>query len=74
MQTILGAAVAPLDRTDLNDHSEIGNPSPTAERIAEVVGEKLAPEYEKIGGRLLTVSVWEGPESRVDLILSDDNR
>lgn len=74
VQTILAAAIAPLDRTDLNDHSEIGKSSPTAERVAEVLAEKLALEFEAIGGRLLSVSVWEGPKNRVDLILSDDNR
>jgi 6-pyruvoyltetrahydropterin/6-carboxytetrahydropterin synthase len=73
VQSILDAMVEPLDGTELNQHSEIGNPSPTAERVAEVLAEKLGPEYLKIGGRLLSVSVWEGPENRVDLILSDDN-
>ena len=60
---------APLDRADLNDHPEIGQPSPTAERVAEVLAEKLGPQYEKIGGTLLSVSVWEGPDNRVDLVL-----
>lgn len=66
---LLAAAVAPLDRSDLNDHPEIGHPSPTAERVAEVLSQMLAPEYERIGGQLLSVSVWEGPDNRVDLIL-----
>ena len=69
VRDLLAAAVAPLDRSDLNDHPEIGTPSPTAERVAEVLAEKLAPQYEKIGGELLSVSVWEGPDNRVDLIL-----
>jgi 6-pyruvoyltetrahydropterin/6-carboxytetrahydropterin synthase len=73
VQSILGATVAPLEDTELNQHPEIGEPSPTAERVAYVIAEKLAPEYSKIGGRLLSVSVWEGPENRVDLILCDDN-
>ena len=66
---LLAAAVAPLDRADLNEHPEIGRSSPTAERVAEFLAERLAPKYETIGGRLLMVSVWEGPENRVDLIL-----
>ncbi len=69
VRAVLAAAVAPLDRIDLNDHPEIGSPSPTAERVAEVLSETLAPEYQKIGGRLLSVNVWEGPDNRVDLIL-----
>jgi len=74
IHTILGDAVAPLDGTDLNEHSEIGTSSPSAERVAQVLGEQLAPEYAKIGGTLLSVSVWEGPENRVDLTLSENDR
>ena len=69
VRDLLAAAVAPLDSSDLNDHPEIGTPSPTAERVAEFLSEKLAPDYEEIGGELLVVSVWEGPDNRVDLIL-----
>ena len=69
IQDLLATAVAPLDRSDLNDHPEVGKPSPTAERVAEVLSEKLASEYEQIGGQLLSISVWEGPDNRVDLIL-----
>jgi 6-pyruvoyltetrahydropterin/6-carboxytetrahydropterin synthase len=74
VQTILGAAVAPLGRTDLNQHPEIGKSSPTAERVAEFLAEKLTPDYASIGGHLLSVSVWEGPDNRVDLILETDSR
>ena len=62
-------AVSVLDGTSLNDHPAIGQPSPTAERVAEFLAESLGPALETIGGRLLTVSVWEGPENRVDLNL-----
>jgi len=71
---LLAATVAPLDRSDLNDHPEVGKPSPTAERVAEVLSEKLASDYEQIGGQLLMVSVWEGPDNRVDLILDSADR
>ena len=69
VETILATAVRPLDGTDLNRHPEIGTPSPTAERIAEVLSETLTAKYEKISGKLLVVSVWEGPDNRVDLML-----
>jgi 6-pyruvoyl-tetrahydropterin synthase len=69
VQGLLANVVAPLDSSDLNDHPTISQPSPTAERVAEVLSQKLAPSYEKIGGRLLSVSIWEGPDNRVDLIL-----
>jgi 6-pyruvoyl-tetrahydropterin synthase len=74
VQDILAAAVAPLHRSDLNEHPEIGESSPTAERIAEVFAGKLSAEYASIGGHLLSVSIWEGPDNRVDLILDTDNR
>jgi 6-pyruvoyl-tetrahydropterin synthase len=66
---ILAAAVTALDGASLNDHPEIGNPSPTAERVAEVLADLLAPQCTALGGTLLTVSVWEGPDNRVDLNL-----
>lgn len=69
VRDLLAAAITPLDHSDLNEHPEIGKPSPTAERVAEVLAERLTPEYAEIGGQLLAVSVWEGPDNRVDLIL-----
>ena len=69
VRDLLAAAIAPLDGSDLNDHPEIGKPSPTAERIAEVLAERLTPDFAGIGGQLLMISVWEGPDNRVDLIL-----
>ncbi len=66
---LLTAAVAPLDGADLNRHPTIGEPSPTAERLAEVLASTLAPRFLALGGRLLTVSVWEGADNRVDLNL-----
>jgi len=71
VRDLLAAAIAPLDHSDLNDHSEIGRHSPTAERVAEFLSQRLAPAYEKIGGTLLVVSVWEGLDNRVDLILEE---
>jgi 6-pyruvoyltetrahydropterin/6-carboxytetrahydropterin synthase len=68
---ILAGALNALDGTSLNDHPEIGTPSPTAERVAEVLADLLAPDYSAIGGTLLSVSVWEGPDNRVDLNLSE---
>jgi hypothetical protein len=34
-----------------------------------VLAERLTPQYEAIGGRLLSLSVWEGPDNQVDLNL-----
>jgi len=66
---LLEKEVAPLHQTDLNLHPEIGTPTPSAERVAEVLALNLRPAVEAAGGRLLTVSVWEGPDNRVDLNL-----
>ena len=68
---ILADSVAPLEGTDLNQHPEIGRPTPSAERVAEVLAGQIAPQVEAIGGRLLTVSVWEGPENRVDFNIEE---
>lgn len=67
---LLDEALAPLHYSDLGRHPEIGRPSPTAERLAEVVAGWLAAPLAELGGTLLTVSVWEGPDNRVDLELS----
>ncbi len=69
VRAILDASVEPLEGSDLNRHPKIGVPSPTAERIAMVLADGLAPELAGIGGRLLSISVWEGAENRVDLVL-----
>ena len=66
----LHEAVRPLDGTDLNSHPSIGRPTPSAERLAAFLAETLAPRYRAMGGELLTVSVWEGPDNRVDLELA----
>jgi 6-pyruvoyl-tetrahydropterin synthase len=64
----LRSVVNPLDGTNLNQHPRIGLPSPTAERVAEVLAEDLGGLLAGFGGELLKVSVWEGPENRVDLV------
>jgi 6-pyruvoyl-tetrahydropterin synthase len=69
VHALLENAVAPLRDTDLNRHPIIGSPTPSAERVAEALAECLESAISAIGGRLLTVSVWEGPENRVDLRL-----
>jgi len=69
VHALLDAAVKPMRDSDLNHHAEIGHPTPSAERVAEVLAEDLGPEITAIGGELLTVSVWEGPENQVDLRL-----
>jgi 6-pyruvoyltetrahydropterin/6-carboxytetrahydropterin synthase len=69
LRTLLDKRLKQLDHSDLNQHPEIGKPTPTAERFAEVVAGWLAPEIEKLGATLLSVSVWEGPDNRVDLNL-----
>ena len=69
LRRLLSEIVAPLDGTLLDEHPEIGNPSPTAERFALFVARHLAPSVASLGGTLLGVSVWEGPGNRVDLEL-----
>jgi 6-pyruvoyl-tetrahydropterin synthase len=70
VHAILTEAAAALDGADLNQHPEIGSPSPTAERVAEVLADRLSPAFETLGGTLLKLSVWEGPGNRVDLVLT----
>ena len=71
---VLETVVEPLRETDLNDHPQIGNPTPSAERLAEVLAGDLKGALAAIGGALLTVSVWEGPDNRVDLCLNSSDR
>jgi len=69
VHALLEEVTAPLRNSDLNLHPQIGSPTPSAERVAEFVADSLQPAVEAIGGRLLSVSVWEGPDNRVDLNL-----
>jgi 6-pyruvoyltetrahydropterin/6-carboxytetrahydropterin synthase len=69
VHSLLAGFVSELDGTDLNRHPEIARPSPSAERVAQVLADRLAPKLAAIGAGLLSVSVWEGPENRVDLQL-----
>ncbi len=65
----LRSATADLEDSNLNQHPEIGVPTPSAERVAEVLAGRIGPMVSTFGGTLVKVSVWEGPENRVDLIL-----
>lgn len=58
-----------LAGTDLNLHPEIGRPSPTAEHLAVVLAGWISPEVRALGADLVGISVWEGPDNRVDLEL-----
>jgi len=69
VHVVLEKAIEPLRDSDLNLHPEIGHPTPSAERVAEVVAGRRRRELADIGGELLTISVWEGPENRVDFRL-----
>jgi len=69
VRRILADAVHPLAGTYLNCHPEIGRPTPSAERVAEVLAGQISDPLRAIGGELLSISVWEGPENRVDLHL-----
>jgi len=71
LHNALLSLTARLDGSDLNAHPEIGVPTPSAERVAEVIAGWLAPVVRELDARLLSVSVWEGPENRVDLILEE---
>jgi len=66
---ILERIIEPLNGMVLNEIPGIGRPSPTAENLALYLAEKLKGPYRELGGRLLGISIWEGPENRVDLIL-----
>lgn len=65
----LREVVEPLDGTDLNAHPEIGSPTPSAERLAQVLAASLAPAIRRLDATTLSVSVWEGDDNRVDLLL-----
>lgn len=69
VHTILARTLEPLRDSDLNHHPEIGSPTPSAERVAEVLAGDLHTRLAAIGGTLLMISVWEGPDNRVDLCL-----
>ena len=68
VHSILNEATTGLHESDLSLHPEIGNPSPTAEKVALFLAGSTAPKFSALGGTLVKVSVWEGPKNRVDLV------
>jgi len=69
VKALLDEAVGPFAGADLNGHPALGGASPTAERLAEVIAGELGSRIAALGARLAGVSVWEGPDNRVDLEL-----
>jgi len=69
VHAILEELIDSLHHQDLNGNPEISKPSPSAENLALYIAGRLETTYRKVGGRLLQVSVWEGPRNRVDLNL-----
>ena len=69
VQGVLNDLVAPLADSDLNAHPEVGDPTPSAERLAQVVAGWVVPKVADLNASLVRVSVWEGADNRVDLEL-----
>jgi len=69
LRRLLTETVTPLDGTLLDEHPEIGTPSPTAENLALFLARRLGPAVEELGGTLVGISIWEGPGNRVDFNL-----
>lgn len=70
-----GAIKALLDQ-HLPDHQHVNDVLPagynaTAERISEWLHKLLAPEVEKLGGRLVGVTIWETPDCAATYIPPD---
>jgi 6-pyruvoyltetrahydropterin/6-carboxytetrahydropterin synthase len=63
----LRSAVADFDHQYLNDLAAFRDGPPTAERVARVVCDRVAPELERAAPTAATeqVEVWEIPEYRV---------
>ncbi len=69
LKDLLDQLVAPLEGSNLNEHPDIGTPTPSAERLAEVLAAATRIPLQQLGASLVRISVWEGPENRVDLEL-----
>ncbi len=73
----LRSLIAPLDGGDLNAHPEIGAPTPSAERVAEVIAGWLAPVVQRarrapaLGERLGGPGEPRGSGPRGSLILEE---
>jgi 6-pyruvoyltetrahydropterin/6-carboxytetrahydropterin synthase len=60
----LGEVLARFDHTSLNDVPPFDKINPSSENIAATIYEKLKGRFSE-GVSLLSVEVWESPESRV---------
>ncbi|MBI3071467.1 MAG: 6-carboxytetrahydropterin synthase [Deltaproteobacteria bacterium] len=62
-EAMLKAAIDDLDHLHLNDLAPFASKSPTAERVAELVFERIAPKVRALGCDLARVDVWEAETS-----------
>jgi len=60
LESKLRLIVEPLHHTHLNEHAVIAKPNPSAERVAQYIGDELAGEL-PAGVSLVSVAVTEAP-------------
>jgi 6-pyruvoyltetrahydropterin/6-carboxytetrahydropterin synthase len=63
LQDALGAALADLQGSDLNEVSGLAEPNPSAEVVARYLFQQIAPRLTSGGLEQLHTQVWESPEA-----------
>jgi 6-pyruvoyltetrahydropterin/6-carboxytetrahydropterin synthase len=63
LRKVLRDIVKPLDRVDLNEVPPFTRENPSAENLARFVGQEMQRRNRLGGVRLVSVTVWETPET-----------
>ena len=63
LKKALRAVIAPLDYRNLNEAPPFKKENPSAENLAKFIGEDLNRRWREVGAKLVSVTVWETPET-----------
>ncbi len=63
LQRALKAVIGPLDHINLNETPFFKKENPSAENIAKFIGDEVRRKWREPGVRLVSVTVWETPET-----------
>jgi 6-pyruvoyltetrahydropterin/6-carboxytetrahydropterin synthase len=68
LQKALRSIVAPLDHRNLNELPPFTEENPSAENLAQFISQKLVRIWHEAGVKLVSVTVWETPETAARFI------
>jgi 6-pyruvoyltetrahydropterin/6-carboxytetrahydropterin synthase len=68
LQRALREIVAPLDHINLNESPQFAEENPSAENLAQYIGNELKRTWHEAGVKIASVTVWETAETAARFI------